>query len=370
MRPDLDEGQAALVRAVDRTVAEASPGTTPLEHLRRLGQEQLLAVHYPPEYGGSGLALAYHAAVGERLGELGLPDVAHLITVQGVGCTILNYGTPQQRGRWLPEFASGRLLASLLLSEFDAGSDLAGIRTTAVPHGDGWRINGTKAWSLYTDWSGLALCSVRTKASDNRYDGISLLLLDPHASGVEITPLHRAAGQPYFTVSLRDVVVGPDALLGELHRGWQVLPTAIGYERSGFDYLTRASMWLAAAEREARRLPRSDMTAAGAQVVRLKLRVENARTFAYHAVATADGLDMDEVAAAYAKLACGRAAQAVARWAGLRILDSVAAESGRPDIALLHAALAEAPEFTISGGAQELQLDQIAQEYPIGSAVR
>lgn len=370
MRDELDPAQAELVAAVNRVVASAGDGVPPRELLSRLGNERLLAVHFPTRYGGRGLTVADHAAVCERLGELGLPDVAHLITVQAVGCTILAYGTEAQKDRWLLDIASGRVLASLLLSECRAGSDLAAIGTTAVQDGDGWRINGVKTWSLHTDWSRLTLCSARTRTGAHRYDGISLFLLDLTAPGVEITPAFRAAGDPFFTVTLNDVQAAADAVLGPLHGGWPLLPAAIGFERAGFDYLTRASTWLGAMEREVGRLPRPRRADLAPDLVRLRLVVENARALAFHAANSARDLQMDEVGVAYAKLACSRAAQAVARWAGQELL---ALPDFQPDgqlAGLLRAAVAEAPEFTISGGAQELQLDQIAAEFPIGRMVR
>jgi 3-oxo-4-pregnene-20-carboxyl-CoA dehydrogenase beta subunit len=356
VRAELDERQAGMVAAVDRVIAD---GGTAFEIMARLGGERLLAVHYPPEYGGRGMRLADHAAVCERLGHHGLPDVAHLITVQAVGCAILQYGTARQRERWLGEIAAGRLFASLLLSERHAGSDLAGIATTATPDGDGWRITGVKAWSIYTGWSKLALVSARTRPSEHRYDGISLFLIDPSGSGVTIEPVPRAAGEPFCAVILDGVQVGPDALLGTLHRGWALLPRVIGFERTGFDYLACAARWLTELEAEVAELPGERRSVLAADLARLRCEVANARSLAYHAVNS--GFEMDDVVAAYAKLACGRAAQSVARWAGLEL---------HSDSAAVRAAVAEAPEFTISGGAQELQLDLIAAEYPIGRSVR
>jgi len=367
VRFSLDDTQAALVADLDRLLDKSGPDLGPLEQLALLGDHQLLAVHYPARYGGRGLNLAHHAAVCERMGERGLPDVAHLITVQAVGCTILCHGTEQQRSSWLPRIAAGRVLASLLLSEQGAGSDLAGIETTAVPDGDGWRITGVKSWSLFTEWSTVALCSARTRPREHRYEGISLFLVDLAAAGVEIKTMFRASGTPYCTVSFDGVAVGRDALVGPLHRGWPILPAAISFERMGFDYLTRATCWLAAAERQVRRLPAELRPGLAPQVARLRFRVANARAMAYHAVATADGLEMDEVAVAYAKLACGLAAQEVARWAGTELLPAMrAGDDDKPTAEMLRAAIAEAPEFTVSGGAQELQLDLIANEFPLG----
>jgi len=370
MRFELDDSQTALVAEVDRLLDESGPDLPPLDQIALLGEHRLLAVHYPVRYGGRDLTLAHHAAVAERMGERGLPDVAHLVTVQAVGCTILCHGTERQRAAWLPQIAGGRLLASLLLSEKTAGSDLAGIETNAVADGDGWRITGAKSWSLFADWSTLALCSVRTRPREHRYDGISLFLVDLSATGVKVSPTFRASGAPYCTVTFDGVLVGEDSVVGPLHRGWPILPTAIGFERMGFDYLTRAVRWLAAAEQEVRRLPADLRSAFAPQVARLRFRVANARAMAYHAVGTADGLDMDEITVAYAKLACGTAAQAVARWAGTELLPVTRPDDGSPAAEVLRAAVAEAPEFTISGGAQELQMDLIANEFPIGGVFR
>jgi alkylation response protein AidB-like acyl-CoA dehydrogenase len=368
MRFDLNDSQAALVAELDRLIDESGADLGPLDQLALLGAHRLLAVHYPVRYGGRGLSLADHAAVCERMGEYGLPDVAHLITVQAVGCTVLSHGTEQQRRTWLPQIAAGRLLASLLLSERVAGSDLAGIETTAVPDGAGWRITGVKNWSLFTEWSTVALCSVRTRPREHRYDGLSLFLVDLSSPGVKVSTTFRATGTPYCTVTFDGVLVGEESLVGPLHRGWPILPTAIGFERMGFDYLTRAVRWLAAVEQEVRRLPADLRSGFASQVARLRFSVANARAMAYHAVATADGLDMDDIAIAYAKLACGTAAQAVAQWAGTELLPVIRLDGGATEV--LRAAVAEAPEFTISGGAQELQLDLIANEFPIGGTFR
>ncbi|MFI1934331.1 acyl-CoA dehydrogenase family protein [Streptomyces sp. NPDC020330] len=370
MRRELEPGQAALVAEVDEVLDALGPDPDVHEAFAALGEARLIAVHYPAAYGGRDLSFAHHAAVSERIGLRGLPDVAHLITVQGVGCPILVFGTDAQRGRWLPEIASGRLLASLLLSERDAGSDLTRITTRARPDGDGWLISGRKTWSLLTPWSRVALCSVRTRRESSRYDGISLFLVDLADPGVDIAPTPRAAGEPYYTVTLNDVCVTRDALVGEEHKGWALLPTVIGFERGGFDYLTRAQSWLAAAGAELAALPAGEQEAQAADFVRCEFLVESARALAYHAAGTADGLETDEIDTAYAKLSSGLAAQALTRWATEELLSRPAAGEDGRHRAVLRAAAAEAPELTVSGGAQELQLDLIAGELMIGRSIR
>jgi alkylation response protein AidB-like acyl-CoA dehydrogenase len=370
MLAELEPGQITLVHEVDRILDGGDSEADPRHVFARLGRQRLLAVHYPVEYGGRGLSLAEHAAVAERISESGLPDTVHLVTVQAVGCTILTFGTEHQRARWLPPIAHGLLFASLLLSEEDAGSDPTRIDTTAVPDGDGWRISGVKTWSMWTDWSTIALCSARTGSGAHHYQGISLFLVDLTEDGVGIVPRSRAAGDPYFVVTMNDVRAGADSLVGELHRGWALLPTVIDFERGGFDHLARATSWLRAAERELQTLPPESRAVLAGSLVQFEYAVTNARLLAYHAAHRAEGLLVDEVMAAYAKLACGRAAQAIARWAGEELLPVLGAEPDNSDRAALRAAVLEAPELTICSGPQELQLDVIASEIPIGMALR
>jgi 3-oxo-4-pregnene-20-carboxyl-CoA dehydrogenase beta subunit len=295
----------------------------------------------------------------------------HLISVQEVGCTLLMFGTEQQRDRWLLDIAAGKLLASILLSEWGAGSDITLLETTATPdQDDGWRISGSKIWSMYTDWSGIALCSAKTRDSDSRYNSISLFMVDLSAPGVTVTPVPRLAGEPYFLVGLDNVYVGPGALVGALHRGWSLLQTSIGFERGGLDYLTQGWSWLHAIEEEFQRLPASRQTELAGDLVRLRCRLESARALAFQAAYAASGLEMDEIAAAYAKLACGQAAQAVARWAGEEFLPALGHRPSDSAGAILRTAIAEAPELTISAGALDLQLSLIAHEFPIGREVR
>jgi alkylation response protein AidB-like acyl-CoA dehydrogenase len=223
---------------------------------------------------------------------------------------------------------------------------------------------------MWTDWSTIALCSARTGDGVNRYDGISLFLVDLSADGVDLVPRSRAAGEPYFVVTMKNVRVDADSLVGEVGRGWALLPTIIDFERGGFDHLSRATLWLRAAEREIRTLPAETRTAMAGSLARLDCAVANARLLAHHAAHSADGLRVDEVSAAYTKLACGRAAQAVARWIGEELLPVLGSRANSSDLAALRTAVLEAPELTISSGPQELQLDLIAGESPIGMALR
>jgi alkylation response protein AidB-like acyl-CoA dehydrogenase len=359
MRFSLTRTQHDLIAEVDAILTDDLVAD-PRKAFAVLGDARLLAVHYPAEFGGRGLALTDHAVVAEHLGMRGLPDEVHLVTVQGVGCPLLTVGSPEQRDRWLPDIASGRCFASLLLSERGAGSELAAVATTAEPAANGYVIRGRKSWSLHADWSSVGLCSARTRPG-NRYDGISLLVVPLDAPGITITPVPRATGEPYFDVSFDDVHVPTGAVVGTEHRGWATIVRAIGFERAGFDYLCRARRWLRAAEEVVKERPGAQ-TRLRHELVQLDRAVAAARALAFRAVSGAGGFDMDEVDTAYAKLACGEVAQRVAWWAAtnLGIFPRESGDRTRSHRDELFLAAVEAPELSVSGGASELLLDLIA----------
>lgn len=356
---NLTNTQRRLVEDVDRVLADAVPETDPRRLFARLGDERLVAVHWPEEYGGRGLTLADHAAVVERVGLHGMPDDVHLVTVQGVGCTLLAAGSKYQREHWLTQIGAGRVFASLLLSEEKAGGDLAAIETYAAATDSGYLVTGEKAWNLRADWSSFGLCAVRTRLGTDAYHGISVLLVPLDAQGVTVESVPRAVGEPYFRVIFDHVHVDRNAIVGDEHRGWSLIVRAIGFERAGFDYLTRAQRWLAAARRLIVQLPPAQLGAAQREMLRHERAVAGARALAFRAVAKADGLEMDEVASAYSKFACGDAAQGVAWWAN-GAFHALLDDNPSEDAAVLRRALAEAPELSVSGGASELLLDLIA----------
>jgi 3-oxo-4-pregnene-20-carboxyl-CoA dehydrogenase beta subunit len=331
-----------------------------------LGDAGLLAPHYPVEYGGRGGTLADYATVADAIGDRGLADEVHLVTVQGVGCTILYFGTDEQRRRWLPGIASGRTLASLMLSETHAGSDAAAIRTTASRTETGWTISGQKCWSLHADWSGVGLCSARTSTGSNRYSGITLFMVDLAARGVTVTPRPRMSGESYFTIDLESVEVDEGAVVGRPDGGFRVLTSAAGFERAGLDYLSRGRIWLRAAEDTLAAFPGLDSDRRQAGLARLDYELRGARELAARTLDTADGLDFDYVNSAYSKYTCGEAAQAVAVWIAEELLPEPVVHTRDDLVRRLRAAVTEGPELSISGNAVDLLLDTMSLDPGLG----
>lgn len=333
-----------------------------------LGRRGLFAPHYPARLGGRDGSLTDYLLVAGALGERDLADVAHLVTVQGVGCALLEFCTETQRLALLPRLAAGELLASLLLSERHAGTDASAIRTTAARTESGWSLTGTKSWSLHTDWSGIGLCSARTGEAGSRYAGITVFLVDLRKPGVRLEAVARAAGPPYFDVHLDGVALDDADVVGEVGEGWRVLTAAAAYERSGIDYLSRGELWLGWARAAAGLLPQSDRDDGEAGLARLDQDLRGARQLVWRTALTADGFAFDEGHSAYSKYAAGTAAQDVAAFIARRLLPHPQVRADAHLVDALRRAVAEGPELSISGNNVDLLLDAISLDPWMGEA--
>jgi alkylation response protein AidB-like acyl-CoA dehydrogenase len=200
----------------------------------RVAEGRWVGVAWPQEYGGRGAGPAASFVVQEELARARAPELVGRIGVNLVGPTLLAYGTTEQKTRWLPDILSARRLWCQLFSEPDAGSDLASLRTTAVrdDSAGGWRLEGQKVWTSYAQFADLGLCLARTDLDAPKRKGISAMVVDMHAPGVEVRPLVQATGEAEFNeVFLDGVLVPDDALVGPEHEGWRVSQSTLGHER-------------------------------------------------------------------------------------------------------------------------------------------
>ena len=228
--------RAALDGDQDTLACVLADDATASAWFAELGESGLATPGWPAEHGGLGLAADAAAAVSDELTRLsaGRPDT-DFIGLTLAGPTIIEWGSEEQKRRFLRPLARGEHRWCQLFSEPGAGSDLASLRTRAEPRGDGtWLVNGQKVWSSYSDRADFGLLMARTDPSRPKHRGITYFLLDMHAPGVEVRPLrqlngHTGFGEVFFT----DVVV-PDAdRLGPEGQGWSVAMSTLMAERSG-----------------------------------------------------------------------------------------------------------------------------------------
>ncbi len=167
------------------------------------------------------------------------------------GPTLLAFGTPEQKARFLPKITAVEEFWGQGFSEPEAGSDLAGLRTRAELDGDEWVINGQKIWMTfgnYADWL-YVLC--RTDPDAPKHRGISMILVPRHQPGVEVRPIRNMAGGAEFAeVFFTEARTSKDLVVGEINGGWRVVMGTLGNERGG----TTVLPFQAGFEREMRAL--------------------------------------------------------------------------------------------------------------------
>jgi 3-oxocholest-4-en-26-oyl-CoA dehydrogenase alpha subunit len=211
-------------------------GAASREFSRKLGARGWLGMALPKRYGGSERGAVDRFVVTEELLRFGAPVGHHWLADRQTGAVINRFGTEEQKARYLPGICSGELGFSIGLSEPGAGSDLAAIRTRAVRDGDRWIINGQKVWTTGAQRNDYIVALCRTSDEEDRRDGLTQFIIDLSAPGVAVRPITLLDGSADFNeVVFDNVVVGPDALLGDPGQGWSQTTAELALERGGPD---------------------------------------------------------------------------------------------------------------------------------------
>ncbi|WP_234194277.1 acyl-CoA dehydrogenase family protein [Pseudacidovorax sp. NFM-22] len=258
--PAEDEALRAEVRAF---LAEAVAGLPPhvrarswggysTELSRALGQRGWIGITLPPEYGGGGrTAFARYVLVEEFLA-CGAPVGSHWIADRQSGPLILKYGTEAQKRYYLPRICRGEAFFCIGMSEPGAGSDLASVRTRAVPReGGGFVLNGQKIWTTNAHHCQYMIALVRTSGeATDRHQGLSQVIVDLSLPGVTVRPITDLSGDRHFCEVFFDNVQLPaDALIGREGQGWEQVTAELAFERSGperlFSSIVLFDEWLA-----------------------------------------------------------------------------------------------------------------------------
>jgi len=149
-----------------------------------------------------------------------------------VGPTLLAHGTPEQKQQWLPRILDASQIWCQLFSEPGAGSDLTSLSTRAEAVDGGFVLNGQKVWTSYAQFADWGWCLARTNPDAPKNKGISALVVDMHAPGVEVRPLRQITDESEFNeVFFSDVFVPADRLVGPLDEGWRVANSTLTHER-------------------------------------------------------------------------------------------------------------------------------------------
>jgi alkylation response protein AidB-like acyl-CoA dehydrogenase len=198
-----------------------------------LAADRWVGITWPVELGGRGLGPTEHFVVTEELARARAPELVGRIGINLVGPTLFTHGTDEQRQRWLPPILGADALWCQLFSEPDAGSDLASLTTRAEQVEGGYRVTGRKVWTSYAQFADWGLCLARSHPdAPKRQLGMTCLVVDMHADGVEVRPLVQMTGEAEFNeVFLDDVLVPDDHVVGTPGEGWTVANSTLSHER-------------------------------------------------------------------------------------------------------------------------------------------
>ncbi|PZQ64125.1 MAG: acyl-CoA dehydrogenase [Phenylobacterium zucineum] len=186
---------------------------------------------WPKEHGGGGLSAAQTRVLQEEMAKVGARNPIGGMGVMMFGPTLIEYGTDELKRQHLPGIVSGDVRWCQGYSEPGSGSDLASLQTRAEDKGDHWLVNGSKIWTSGANIADRCFCLVRTDTS-KKHEGISFLLIDMTAPGVEVRPILLINGtSPFCETFFTDVKVAKDQLFGPLNGGWTVAKRLLQFER-------------------------------------------------------------------------------------------------------------------------------------------
>jgi alkylation response protein AidB-like acyl-CoA dehydrogenase len=236
MSPASAESEHQLRARVAEFLAGHDPATTDrLEFLRAQFDAGLAWVHYPRGLGGLDAPRELQSVVNEELAAAGAPDNNPRRIGIGLGMaapTILGFGTPEVRKRFLRPLWTGEEVWCQLFSEPGAGSDLAALGTRAVRDGDDWVVTGQKVWTSVAHIARFAILVTRTDPDVPKHQGMTYFICDMTDPGVEVRPLRQLTGEAEFNEVFLNQVRIPDAhRLGEVGEGWKVAQTTLMNER-------------------------------------------------------------------------------------------------------------------------------------------
>jgi alkylation response protein AidB-like acyl-CoA dehydrogenase len=233
---EIMSSDATLVEKLcDELLAEFPPASTPARTFLGAQFDKGLAwVQFDIGYGGLGLSPKYQSQIDLKLRAAGAPHPVFANPIgHGMGApTVYTWGSETQKKRYLRPLFTGEEVWCQLFSEPGAGSDVAGLSTSAVRDGEEWVINGQKVWTTLAHLSRWGMLVARTDPNAQKHKGLSYFVIDMHAPGVEVRPLRQMTGDAEFNeIFMTDVRIPDAERLGEVGDGWRVSLTTLMNER-------------------------------------------------------------------------------------------------------------------------------------------
>jgi len=205
---------------------------------RKVAEKGWIGLTWPREYGGKGLSYLDRLIYTEEMLRYGAPVALHWMAERQIGPSLIAYGTEEQRREFLPRIMNGEVMFCIGMSEPEAGTDLASLRTRAIEDGDDFVIEGQKVWTSGAHVADYCWLVVRTDPDVPKHKGISEIIVDLKLPGITIRPLEDLTGAHDLTEVFFDSVRVPKRyLVGTKNRGWYQIIAQLDYERSGIERL-------------------------------------------------------------------------------------------------------------------------------------
>ena len=205
---------------------------------RELGRRGWLGMTWPKKSGGHGRSPLERFVVFEALISTGAPVASSWLADRQIGPTLLNYGSFDQQRQFLPDIVAGKGRWCLGLSEPDAGSDIAGIKTRATLDGDDWVINGQKIWTSFATEADWCYLVARTNPTAPSHEALSEIIVPLKSPGVTVRPIRDMSDGEHFCELFFDNVRVPKShLVGTLHGSFRQVMRQMEFERGGIDRL-------------------------------------------------------------------------------------------------------------------------------------
>ncbi|CAM2924499.1 acyl-CoA dehydrogenase family protein [Skermania piniformis] len=215
--------------ALTASGGEMGAGSVYRDVVARMGADGWLTLGWPAEYGGQDRPMIDQLIFSDEAAVAGAP--VPFLTINTVAPTIMAFGSAEQKQFFLPRISAGELHFSIGYSEPSAGTDLAGLRTTAVRDGDEYVINGQKMWTSLIAYADYVWLAARTDPDAKKHKGITVFIVPTDTPGFSWTPVHTMSGVDTSATYYSDVRVPATAIVGQLNGGWGLMTNQLNHER-------------------------------------------------------------------------------------------------------------------------------------------
>jgi alkylation response protein AidB-like acyl-CoA dehydrogenase len=248
--------------AMPAAIKAKAAGGGHFEHEEQMEWHKILyakgwvAPQWPKEVGGTGWDIGKRHIFGEELVRANTPQLSPFGLMM-VGPLLIQFGTPEQKARFLPKILSGEEVWCQGYSEPNAGSDLASLQLRAEKDGDDYILNGQKTWTTYAQHADWIFLLARTDASGKKQDGITFILADiKNTPGITVKPFLTTGGTDAFSETwFQNARVPQSNRVGPEHGGWTMAKALLAHERTGIGGIAESKRWLQLCKRIARETP-------------------------------------------------------------------------------------------------------------------